>query len=443
MVVYGRIIPVAFAAAALGSGCVAFNVGEPKTLKHSETVIKTDKMPFRTEVVSVCAWGEQTSGHVVVGLAADTNEEFLRRSHKETYTIREQRRLAVGLYPGGGEIFLMPKDAFQSSVLYNESEDRGSGVESLPDPGQYLILQSLGMVATLGIPHAFCTAYSLFVAPFDNWDCHHERFSGAFAKEMALQKFSSEEIESLESKPHSHWYTGRLEPFSHCGILGCHKYIALFVDGPQKGPASITGTVSKFRHVAVAGPFTAELSIPSLQYKERKNVSKDETRAFFQKPLVKRDCTVEAILSFHDETDKNERGIADFTRQAIQKATGRTWRFDLELLASDRVGSPPVPQQGSPTVSEASKTPRDQGSTQDEGWFYDQDSRRGWMRIAVPEGIPADEIRKRARENIIALVSEKNILIKASLPPPSDATYRTLGESFENGLLIIEFEATP
>lgn len=433
------IVTLAIAAASLCSGCVAFNVGKPKTLTHSESVTVSDSKPSRIEIVSVRGWQKQNTNDVVVGLVADADEVFARRTHRETYVIREQRRLAVGLYPGAGEIFLMPKGAFKSSVFSDESKDHGVGVESLPDPGQYVLLQSLGMVVTLGIPHAFSTAYSLFAAPFDDWDCHHGMMAEDFAKERVLRKTYANGRNRLESNPHSHWYSGKLEPFSHCGLAGCHKYVALFVDGPRKSPATLSGIETRRREISVSGPFVAELSIPSLNYCERKRVSELETRTVFPLPEVSQDCTVEAVLSFFEDDAAKANGASSLTRQVLAKASGRTWRFDLKIEASDRAGPPPDQQLRLMTRHTAFERFPAKSIMQEDGWFYDHESRRGWMRFAIPDGMSVEDVRRWVRDNIAALVAEKNILLEAGVAPPSNVTFRSLGESLENGILTVEF----
>lgn len=430
-----------FFVAALCSGCVAFNIGEPKAFTHSETVFVTESTPFRTDVISVKGWQEQHKNNIVVGLMAYADEEFVRNCHKETYSIREQRRLAIGLYPGGGEIFLMPEGALKSSVFYDESNARETGMESLHDPGQYLAFQSLGMIATIGIPHALCTVYSLFAAPFDGWECHHDMLVKDISDEKALRKFSLNELDYLNSNTRSHRSLEWLEPFSHCGLIGCHKYTALFVESPQKDPPMFAGTETRQRDVAIEGPFIAELSIPSLNHSDWKRVQKHETQTTFILPDVRQDCTVEAFVSFHEDDIAYSRTASDLTRQAIAKATGGKWRFNLSLKAYDRAGSPPHGLSLHSVTSYSSKSQRIATITSNDGWFYDHDSRCGWVKLCIPDGMPIEDARHWVRENISTILAEKDVLLEADKAPPSGVTYRSLGEKFENGILTVEFEA--
>ena len=76
-----------------------------------------------------------------------------------------------------------------------------------------------------------------------------------------------------------------------------------------------------------------------------------------------------------------------------------------------------------------------------EEWKYDSVSRKGQVRIRAIDGMPTSEAKQWARENISAIVSEKNIVIEAGKVPPEGAKFRSLDESFANGILTVEFEA--
>ena len=76
-----------------------------------------------------------------------------------------------------------------------------------------------------------------------------------------------------------------------------------------------------------------------------------------------------------------------------------------------------------------------------DGWRYDADSRRGTVRLRVSAHMRPEDAKQWARENVSAIVSEKNVAIEAGKAPPRGATYRSLSETFENGVLTVEFEA--
>ena len=76
-----------------------------------------------------------------------------------------------------------------------------------------------------------------------------------------------------------------------------------------------------------------------------------------------------------------------------------------------------------------------------DGWRYDSDTQRGMVRLWVSEWMTPEEAKRWARENIEAIVKEKNVALEAGEAPPEGAVYRSLGESLENGVLTVEFEA--
>ena len=76
-----------------------------------------------------------------------------------------------------------------------------------------------------------------------------------------------------------------------------------------------------------------------------------------------------------------------------------------------------------------------------DGWRYDADTRRGSVRLRISEGMAPEEAKRWARENIEAIAMEKNVALERGKAPPPGARYRCLGESLEDGVLTVEFEA--
>ncbi len=72
---------------------------------------------------------------------------------------------------------------------------------------------------------------------------------------------------------------------------------------------------------------------------------------------------------------------------------------------------------------------------------YDAASRRGAISMKLVDG--ADLIRSKSfvRENIGAIVCDKNVALTSGQRPPDGATYRSLDENFSDGVLTVEFEA--
>ena len=76
-----------------------------------------------------------------------------------------------------------------------------------------------------------------------------------------------------------------------------------------------------------------------------------------------------------------------------------------------------------------------------EGLTYEPIGRIGTIRIRVRSRMDAASIKSWATENIGAIVEDKNVVLEVGKAPPPGATYRSLGETFENGVLTVEFEA--
>jgi len=76
-----------------------------------------------------------------------------------------------------------------------------------------------------------------------------------------------------------------------------------------------------------------------------------------------------------------------------------------------------------------------------DAWQYNSETRRGVTQFRLFGGMPPEEAKQWARENIEAIVKEKNVALQTGGMPPEGAVYRSLGESLENGVLTVEFEA--
>lgn len=74
-------------------------------------------------------------------------------------------------------------------------------------------------------------------------------------------------------------------------------------------------------------------------------------------------------------------------------------------------------------------------------WRYDGNTQRGEVRLRISDGMAPEEAKRWARENIKAIVEEKNIALEAGAAPPPGAKYRSLDETLEDGVLTVEFEA--
>ena len=527
---------LALSVALLGSGCVAFSVGSQETFTHTEKIVETSPSPLRSTVLSAEGRFQRRGTDVDVGLGLTLEESFEKRLKTEVVTVRKQKRLAIGFFPGAAECVFMPEGALQPAWAaryggYVEKPVRHRLYENDPRPGfgSYASWHLISL-ASCGLIHGIATIDSLFVQPFADWHCEHDfigpdmigvstannkRYYDASLspKLQSLNKFALSERRGIGVYTCFDNRAGKAKPVSHLGLVGAHKYLVLFVDEPVQTLSPDIDTETRMREEFANGPFIAEFSIPALKHADWKRVSARETRTTFALPAVERDCTVEAILSFREDNSANGRNAGELTKQALAKTVGRTWRFDVALKGTGRQGQIAEPVQRRPAdelfrivtikpleegrylvrveVKDQSKTfpiiplikpevyrivredfqSKNPGEPaqfvresmryeterdgkilsftgwvfsvrpEEDGWNYNADTRRGWIRLRIVGGIPATEVEKWAHENIGEIVKSKNIALEAGKAPPPGATYRSLDESFKNGILTVEFEA--
>lgn len=75
-----------------------------------------------------------------------------------------------------------------------------------------------------------------------------------------------------------------------------------------------------------------------------------------------------------------------------------------------------------------------------DGWRYDAATRRGEVRLRVPEDADAEAARRWARENVESIARDRAAVLGAGEAPPEGGRYRSLSERLENGMLTLEFE---
>ena len=541
------------AAVLLGTGCVAFNVGKPDVFIHEEAGRETSVPVPGTdrEIVDVSAIVEQgeqpaLSDFVHVKLNATQRGTFDIRHTKKTYTVRRQRRLAVGFYPGAAEYYLMPEGALipcNADYAFYEGD-----VEFGHKPGQYksdptdrregfwMGVMSSWVLFPIGIIE---TANSLAIAPLRGWDCTHDLVpaKGGFGTNLvgwhveltpeiqALSKFSSSErarmgVQSVAGRHHGGIAAGW--PFGHLGLFGVHKHLAVFVEEP----AVASETVRKTRaETSVAnGPCYVELAIPALDHVQRERISGNVDTSF-RIPGVDRDCTVTAFVSFQVDSE-NPPPPNSLHREVLAKANGRKWSGVLHIKASPNATLSPKTQSigvvtnvvvvkptspgpqyrlhdeesfaggravfrleildETPVLELVPKVRSEvEGNVRREflaanpgadeslvrvvslerydgkivrfevrayalppevepvGYEYSQETRRGTMRFRVAERARANmaKVKAWARENIAAVVMDKNVVLTSGQRPPEGATFRSLDENFSDGILTVEFEA--
>lgn len=534
-------------------GCVAVSMGEPQVFRHSETRSETSTVASSLIVETCRGQKEQTGNRVSVGLAAEVREEFPITRWEETTTVRVQKRLGIGLFPGFSEAYLRPQGSLDPALMRSRIGNKDYPEYcALYDSSEmdFFLFYCVHLTLGCGILPAIGTINSLLVEPFVGGACTHDFFDKAnmdtshtFAdsdvhyadasqspKIRALRVFSSEERQQMgfttcfdkrDDVP-----SVSLHAFSHFGIIGCLKHLAVFVEPAKSGPKRNDGVEVKTRRVDVEGPYLAELTIPALGYRRLQQVVRGGTRADFELPIAERRCTAEAVVRFHPDAAGT---VPPVTRNALEKIAAQEYCFDVMLEGGAQVAvgrssaSSQTTQSIPPSTTASVQKPKsplyeflkkarssngryevrvkiaDKSKTFDvgwvvesdvkrmiredyanrhpgmgiqyvrelveweteedgailvfrgwafsarpmsDGWTYNNGTRRGKVRLRISEGMPADEAKRWARENIEAIVKEKNVVLEAGAEqPPSGAMYRSLGESLEDGVLTVEFEA--
>ena len=497
-------------------GCVAFNVGKPVVIVDKRDIPEKQASPVVVNVIAVKPQHRQLSTETLsLGLKADVEETFDKRVVWEKWTIRKRKRLAVGLFPGAAEIYLMPDGALPG-VIFHSQDSRGEYDSNPSDTAtEYVEGMVLGGLLTCGVYPLLGTFYSVLAAPFDSWECRHDLFDPDYVKESAREgkwttsgspKLRLLNKHSRELGVHTCLDVSRQNSeLAHVGLIGVHKYVAVSVDGPERSPPAVVGTETTRRDAEANGPYIVELSIPALNHYDWKRVSARDIQVSFPLPVAPHYCTTEAVVSFKEDEASVSGVPNELTRKALAKAAGQTFRFEVNLKGG---GGEPVKLRKfyevlgiSPAgdgkyivrveIKDKSRTfsiARDienevkrliredyQGRNPDtpakfiretaqwktenegsvlvftgwafsvrpveDGWSYDNNTRRGWVRLRITGGMPAEDAKRWARENIAAIVSEKNAAIDVGKAPPAGAQFRSLDENFSDGVLTVEFEA--
>ena len=76
-----------------------------------------------------------------------------------------------------------------------------------------------------------------------------------------------------------------------------------------------------------------------------------------------------------------------------------------------------------------------------ESLTYSAETRRGTVTMRLAGGVDLRRSKEFVRNNISAIVCDKNVLLTAGERPPDGAKYRSLDENFADGVLTVEFEA--
>ena len=150
-------------------GCVAVNVGEPKVYTHTDTHFETSSSPSATRVETARAQMDQTGSALAVGIAADVREEFPKLRWEETATVRVQKRLGIGLFPGAAEFYLRPEGSLYPIFFSDRNGTHGQEYNLYSSKGTSYWAVQFGGLFVFGLPQALGTIGTLLVEPFSGW----------------------------------------------------------------------------------------------------------------------------------------------------------------------------------------------------------------------------------------------------------------------------------
>ena len=483
-----------------------------ETFTHTDTIYETAPSPCRNDVVSVMPQCVQHGEVAITKIELEVQEEYERHSHQETVTVRKHKKMAVGILPGFASIAINPSDG----ILAPEMELNPSDTKDIYQSRQRWLAAEFLMPFSFGVLNGITTFCSLFCGHFEEYETFPVTKEWAGPYWDRLQRFPKTDQTKIGMFGASTEMSRAVKRGSSLGLVGVHKYFKLNIDPIQRSGSVSAGTSTQRKSMAAIGPYMTQFEIPALGYKDWKQVPRGDTQATFPLPKVSRDCTVEAVVTFQAAPTASGTP-SDLTRQALAKAAGRDWRFDLVLKGTntqppprgpdDPVRPPPPPKplyeivginsmgngkyEVRASIKDKSKTltimreikrdisvqiredylalnpgvspqyvreyirPETENSGDililtgwafsvrpvEDGWSYDSETRRGWICLRVTGGMPADDAKRWARDNIAAIVAEKNVVLEAGKAPPPGATYRSLSERYENGILTVEFQA--
>ena len=185
----GIVLPVAVAAL-LGSGCVAWNVGEP--VSHVEQVgSRIESKTLAEQPVSARPVFSQPDGtRFQVGLSATVEQEVEMRKIVSEKTVTTQNRMSLGLFPGWAELVYERNSGLGRAL--RETKD-GMSDDSVP-----VLLKVVALPPAFVTVAAFqvaggiiYTPYAMLVEPFSgSYECFRPGHDdGSLFDHMALVGF--------------------------------------------------------------------------------------------------------------------------------------------------------------------------------------------------------------------------------------------------------------
>ena len=473
----------------LGSGCVAFNVGEPMISERFERDEKeTERLVSRMleEVGPAVKTESGLRGGTLVMVGLDGTFLETRQSVRRSRRVRteERRKMSFGLFPVWAEWVWRPDGA---------EEPRWKPPETGFEDGKPPCAPVVGIASyAVGIPIAAGIAsvlvpYTTLVVPF----------------------VGDYEGVTYDNSPYP------MVPF------GFHRYhtrttTVLSSDETETGVPKTSRTI---KHAA--GPFDVTLSVPELGFRETKIVPIDGGHVKFSLPADDWKSEVDAEIGI--ERKDYAGGFLSFRPdnvEILKKASGRTFRRTLRLARRGRgssgggtvVTNVVVIENSRPktkpydirteepfadgravylvTILDESLTKievakvvepeikrmlRDALLAENPGadpskvrtyvsttfnaddsismggtafsfepvleeWDYDPETEIGTIRIRVLSRMDAETIKTFAAANIEAIVQDKGVAVEVGKRPPPGAKYKVLADPFRNGVLTVTYK---
>ncbi len=525
-----RFLPFVLILPLLG-GCVAFNIGRPesvKTFEYKAETISLGEEPRKALSAEPAVRQDPPKTAADTGLVFVGLEGRIRRTDKwgdiyKNVDLLRQKRLSFGFCPGHAEDY----DSVASQYYHRRLSYSSHQTHATFYKGDGTLDLSILVTPCIMIP------YALLVSPFYGaWEC-----KGHAVCPTEWPTGKTREPITMSDWVHSDLYadferymSARLGYASfgsaseHLAFFGFHRFVK-YTWGTPVGSRMVDRTTAAEEEAFGRGPFSVELEVPDIGFREKVVVPSGAREAAFTLPFADADRNANATVRFSAIASRTAEPADDATRALLAGVRGRDCAVKVRLrapppgLASAARTSPgtagvvtqvvtrvapAIPYRisksrsadGSPvwrvSIIDEAKTgleiaalvrPKILGELRDEylarhpsakadnvhaaaeyktadggktlaftgaafelrpvvnGWSYDEESRRGAIRLQAPEDVSPALLRRWTKENIAEIVKDKNVTIPAGAAAPTDARFLLLSESLENGILTVEFEA--
>lgn len=463
-------VPAA-AAIVLLAGCRAFDVGAPSVDRRTRTVYDTSSSPTRSVATAVrMTRRSEGTGAVTVGLEADIRDEYARTSRQETTTVTTRRHLAFGLFPAAAEQYCAPDGADRSPCFKR------------PYPAAFVLGLPFVPIGTL--------RSLLWELPFGSYDCSKDKAHDAFSHVglLGFHKFTTTVRKGPDYGP-TVTEPPQVRTRTALAVPGPFSIEFSIPEENYRPPAATAGrdgratfslpSVSRDRTVKAYVAFRAS-SAPSgygsedwargavaqaaaqthafdITLRAPPSKPKPEPKPYVPPPRpqppppppkpyevigIDRTADGKFIVRLEIKDKSKTLQIIPAVRPEVKDLVRNDYAEKHPYVPSEFIFATVEPEtEGRGDVLVFTGLVFSVQPVKTDGWRYDAESRSGWVKLRIEDGISADEAKRWARENISAIVADKNVLVGAGTAPPPGATYRSLGETFENGLLTVEFQA--